>query len=166
MATIAFRNQDQAILFDAELSGQISDGHWENSGPRDHWKPWCRAGVIVDPANLGRDFWAQKDNYNFKNRDLLEVVGKRMINHVRAGRVFGAEGAKTIAYLFDLDDNFRGLPTYEGDYWDKVRARVLELLGDRKPEEVAALIEAVQYDEKDLKRDLADMMKIVRMRRS
>jgi hypothetical protein len=79
MSTLAVRNQVQAALFEKELKGQLSDGMWENSSPREHWKPWCSAEVIVDPENVGRDFYADKDNYNFNSTFLLECVRDRML---------------------------------------------------------------------------------------
>lgn len=35
---IYFTTVSAAFIYDYELSGQISDGHWENSRPYDHWK--------------------------------------------------------------------------------------------------------------------------------
>ena len=77
MPTIAFENEVQVALWNEELVGQLSDGMWENSRPHDHWKPWCNAEVIIDATNVGRDFWAQKDSYNF--HALIEYVGDRML---------------------------------------------------------------------------------------
>jgi hypothetical protein len=82
--TLAVRSEAQRVLFVEELAGQISDGYWENSRPHDHWRPWCDAEVVVDPDRVGRDFWAQKTNYDFAARMLVEVVGDRMIEAVRA----------------------------------------------------------------------------------
>lgn len=77
------RNQAQKILFDEEMSGQISDGAWENTAPYDHWEVWCSAEVVVDPDNVGRNFYAKKDNYNLNRKDLLDIVGDRMLESVR-----------------------------------------------------------------------------------
>lgn len=81
--TLRLRNVEQKVLWDFELSGQISDGRWENSRPYDHWEVWCRAEVVVDPYNVGRDFYAKRDGYCFTERELLEIVGERMLNAVR-----------------------------------------------------------------------------------
>lgn len=77
------RNVAQKVLWEEELSGQISDGHWENSGPNDHWQPWCNATIVVDPDHVGRNFWARRESYNFTAKDLLDVVGERMVEAVR-----------------------------------------------------------------------------------
>jgi hypothetical protein len=83
MYTLNVRNIAQKMLFDGELSGQISDGMWENSGPHGHWIPWCNAEIVVDPTNIGRDFYARKDNYNLNGKLLMEYVGDRMVEHVQ-----------------------------------------------------------------------------------
>lgn len=80
--TLVVRNKAQKILFDEELSGQISDGQWENSTPHGHWEPWCDAEVVVG-ENVGRTFYARRDSYNFLNKELLEIVGDRMVEAVQ-----------------------------------------------------------------------------------
>lgn len=77
------RNEAQRIMFTDELSGQISDGMWENLGVRDHYIPWTRAKVIVNPDNVGHTFYAPYDAYDFVNKDLLEIVGDRMLAKVQ-----------------------------------------------------------------------------------
>lgn len=83
MGTLTVRNEAQRILFTEELAGQISDGMWENTRPNDHWEVWCRAEVVVGP-NVGRDFYARKDNYNLNSSALLDCVGDRMLESVQA----------------------------------------------------------------------------------
>jgi hypothetical protein len=80
--TVRVRNHAQAVLLKDELLGQISDGHWENT-PGTGWEQWCNAEVEVDPANVGRNFYARKDNFNLSAKQLLDVVGDRMIESVR-----------------------------------------------------------------------------------
>lgn len=82
MNTLRVRNEAQAILFEEELKGQLSDGMWENTTPHDHWIVWCDAEVVVDPLNVGRNFWARKTSYRLDHPMLLEVVGDRMIGEV------------------------------------------------------------------------------------
>jgi hypothetical protein len=75
------RTRSQKVLFDSELSGQISDGLWENARPQNHYLPWCKAEVVVDPISAGRNFYASKDNYNFLA--VIPYIGERMIEAVR-----------------------------------------------------------------------------------
>lgn len=84
MSTLRVRNLAQKILWEEELCGQISDGHWENASPNDHYYPWCSADVVVDPDHPGRDFYANKTAYRFDDPALLEVVGDRMLAYVQA----------------------------------------------------------------------------------
>lgn len=109
MAILAFRNEAQAALFKNEISGQLSDGFWENSSPRDHYKSWNVAEVTVDPNNVGRAFHVRKDNYNLANKDLLDIVGDRMIEEVIAttGKPYDMKQLKA-----DLTDMKKIFKTY------------------------------------------------------
>ena len=82
---IFVENEAQAALFNDELSGQISDGFWENAAPHNHWVPWGNAVAVVAEKgqSLGRDFFAGKDNYNFLNGQLLEWQSEAMIQIVQ-----------------------------------------------------------------------------------
>lgn len=171
MNTLNFRTADQKVLFDCELRGQLSDGYWENAAPHDHWRPWCKAETAIDPDNLGRSFYTRKDNYNFASRDLLDSVGHRMINYVRAARLFSAEDAKVLVdALFDFDGNFDGMPPNDrtGDYWDGVRSSVYHICTAHKIlwPDVEGLLAAVPYTMTDLRRDLKAMMVIVRIKQN
>lgn len=164
---LAVRNVAQRVLFVHELCGQLSDGHWENSRPSDHWEPWCDAVVIVDPANVGREFHVRRDTYDFTSRDLLDVVGNRMVNYVRLAHAFGDCHVELLSRLLDLDGNYRGIPTFTGEYHDKVRARLAEWMANRP-----GLLEAVQlalnssvYGVKQLRADLRDLKQIVKVQR-
>lgn len=81
-----------ALVFNHELSGQISDGYWENSKPYDHWKAFnCGVEVVDDNSNkmyvlpnttdvyvrVNTHFYKQR-NYNFASRELYNIVGNRM----------------------------------------------------------------------------------------
>lgn len=78
---LTVKTQIQKLLFDQELLGQISDGMWENARPHNHYKSWFCSVVVGD--QVGRNFYAEKDNYNFLNREMLEIIGERMVIMVR-----------------------------------------------------------------------------------
>ena len=122
--TIKFRTPTQVAIFECELKGQISDGMWENTSNTDS-RAWCMAevGVASTPAEVGRNFNPRKDNFNFARKDLLEVVGERMKNYARLALAGVALGdiRRLADGMCDLDGNWRGPPTHEGDYWDKQR---------------------------------------------
>jgi len=81
--TIRVRTQAQKWLLEDELKGQISDGQWENTSGNP-WEDWTSAKVIVDPKNPGRNFNTAKDNYQLNKKELLDVVGGRMIENVQS----------------------------------------------------------------------------------
>ena len=92
-------NLAQKVLMDHELSGQISDGNWENATPRDHWVSWCKAEVLVEPANRGINFYSMR-KYDFLSEELLKVVRTRMILYVRLAQRFPDDGLNTLESLF------------------------------------------------------------------
>ncbi len=152
VATLTLRTLEQVTLFKNELRGQISDGHWENRRPTNHWEPWCEAQVVVG-ENVGRNFYAPVTSYNLTDTNLLEVVGDRMIVFVKLARYFGQEHVDVLEGAFDLDGTYRGMPTYTGDYWDGVRAK----LAAYNLKEVRDVVEADTYTRKDLVRDLREI---------
>jgi len=165
---VGFRNRNQVVLFEAELKGQISDGQWENAGPRNHYKAPCLAVAFVasNEEEIGRNFFARA--YNFSNSDLLEVVGERMINQVKMAQAFPHV---PINQLLDVETNVRetilGLERYSfgtaGTYYKDKLDKYKTLFGVTTTESLISLLEekmsAVNYTMKDLRRDLNDMKK-------
>lgn len=152
----------QAALYEHELIGQISDGHWENSRPFDHWIPWsCDVRVANEGEKLGRNFYARRDSYNFCAHELLEAVEKRMITYARIAIAYGLSHVATLAPAFDDDGNWRGQPEFTGSkYWDGARVA----LGNYDLDEVRVRVAAVPYGHKELLKDLRALKKIIKMR--
>jgi len=48
--TFFLARASQVALWEHELTGQISDGMWENSGPSEHYAFWCRLKPVLAPA--------------------------------------------------------------------------------------------------------------------
>ena len=84
--TIWFANERQVALWKNEILGQLSDGHWENAAPHDHWICWYDADVRIAEPNekTGRNFYAKKSGYGLTSPLLLECVGDRMIEECKA----------------------------------------------------------------------------------
>lgn len=80
-------NMEQKLMFLVEFEGQISDGMWENSGPRDHYQDWALRWENIDVAEekgcIGRNFWVRKDNYSLASKELLDVIGERLLFNIR-----------------------------------------------------------------------------------
>jgi len=163
---ICFENDIQAALFNYELSGQISDGYWENSRPNDHYRPWCAAIVKVDPVNVGINFYAQKRNYNFVAHDLLECVGDRMLDLCKYAIKFGfaALDRQNLDYYLSLE-NFeirksRIIANNPNDYWKKnceATENFAKEHGYNSVAEMFADISKVNYTLKDMKKELNAM---------
>lgn len=159
---IRFRTQDQVNLWNNEITGQLSDGHWENAIPNDHWKVWCDAEAVVDTEKQGVNFWPKK-KYNLLATELLEVIGNRMIGYVKLGRIYGSESVRLLDHLFENDSTdstennwiykYVGLPTYEGKYWDEIRTK----LSVFNLTELQIAFNNEQYTMKNLKTDLKEM---------
>jgi hypothetical protein len=84
---IVWENQQQKILWDEEMSGQVSDGQWENSYPYDHWERPCKAASMVVGSEgnpmAGLNFYPKR-SYGFNKASLLEIVGQRALEAVQA----------------------------------------------------------------------------------
>lgn len=163
MKTFTVRTQDQAVIFEHELRGQLSDGHWENSRPMNHWKNWCDAEVKVG-EQVGRNFYADR-KYNFASRELLAVVEPRMITYVKIAQAYGSENCKLVEYLYDLYEEgeqyvmrWKGLPTYEGKYWDEKRVQLNKFAAKHGGLDlIHSTVDNVNYGHKALMSDLKEL---------
>lgn len=132
--TLFLRTLSQVVLFKHELAGQLSDGHWENSVPFSHWKDWCKAEVVIaNPQageSIGRNFYPLRDKYNLLHKDLLSVVGGRMLMQVRLAQGMGLESLNELESRIECPEDFAVAPLevpsetlYTGEYWDRERTK-------------------------------------------
>jgi hypothetical protein len=171
MNTLVLRNPIQVILWKHEITGQLSDGHWENTRPYDHWREWCNAQVTCDVDKVGRNFWVRKDNYVLNSKALLDVVGQRMLNYVnlyyglarmdytRDWKQLLADCDKIIP-LMGLDGELKEPgPNLKGEYWDNIRAELekLDVYGIQKS------MEGSFFTRKNLIWQLKDMRSIMKI---
>lgn len=99
--TLFVESLSGALLFEYELSGQISDGKWENSRPANHWK-WITDvdfEITHDTDNLG--YVGPKHRIKYDCSWLMNYFNKaekgnqdyqwayRFLNYGKAGLVFG-----------------------------------------------------------------------------
>jgi len=98
--TIYFRNFTQKCLWDNELSGQVSDGHWENSR-NSNWEFWCSLNTAVDEANPRVEARTSgKVEFGLANSMLLDIVGDRMLAMAKMSKVTTDENVvKAAEYL-------------------------------------------------------------------
>lgn len=153
------RNDAQAILFEHELKGQISDGQWENALPYDHYEAWCDAIVDVDPANVGRDFYVRRKSYGFSREAFLEGICERMLGYVRVGLVFGRDLVPRMEHLVEYGE----LPRDKGAYYDKLRAQFAGFTQADLDKIVAVSRDASIYSYEQMRRDLLDLSRIIKI---
>jgi hypothetical protein len=166
---ICFATITQAVIFEHELKGQLSDGWWENASPNHHWSMWCSADVRYittseDAALIGRDFHPRKDSYNFTNEDLLEAVGRRMCLYAQIAKAFGAEDVDLLRNLFEFCGNNAPL-TRENIIKDSHAAALGAWCRERSLtfEQVQLEVTKQMYNEADLRNDLKVIKRACKM---
>lgn len=131
-------------LWTSEITGQLSDGYWENAKPSDHWHFWSNlVPRLGDPAVMANGH-PVKDSYNLMS--LIDVVGDRMLSVGRAA-VSGADISRDAAeYMPGSFEEFVRR-TKDGGY----HAQHLKTVTP----EAAKKFYATPYGGKDLRRDLS-----------
>lgn len=71
VTTLYLENASQAAIFAFEIRGQISDGHWENSRPMNHWKWVC----AID-FNINEQFNPSYGGPKHKTYDVMGLIRK------------------------------------------------------------------------------------------
>jgi len=74
-------------LWQYEITGQLSDGYWENARPYNHWEHWADLEVKRGSPEVKSGRYFPKTGYNLSA--LLPVVGDRMLNLGRFGKATG-----------------------------------------------------------------------------
>lgn len=163
MKTLAFATAAQLILWNTELRGQLSDGYWENArnaGGTPHWRPWCDAKAVVDPANPGRDFFAAREAYNFTAPDLLDVVGDRMCYRLalleqQPDAVARLDGGRS-----------HSLPESDTDWEECVGEKYFDERRARWTAAGLTKLTALPPTRRELKKILTEMKKVIKTRRA
>ena len=148
---IIFNNLAALFLFEAEISGQISDGYWENARPYDHWKWVSGLDVeydknIEDPGYLGH---MHKKKYSLSwmstyvrkarsDKDYAWAV--RFLNFGKFGRIYPESKWKDLTNNYELRVIVEDLPqeettmeeldakysnterSWQKNYWDKCKS--------------------------------------------
>ena len=168
MKTITFRTPVQRALFICELSGQISDGNWENAEPGTHWEDMCDATVLCGDEVGVRGF-KPKRTYQFGDPELLEIVGQRMLGYARLTlEDFSTTAVEDIeTALLNLDGKFAPtdakeiLETVSGPckYWERAAVKAAQL----PQEHIRRAIESdAKYTMQDMIADLNEMSEVIR----
>ena len=140
-------------LWKDEITGQLSDGMWENSKPYEHWVFWSNMKPVLGRPGVKATDAPLKSSYNLSA--LVEYVGDRMlqvgkmaraVNNPNADReVFHA--AQYMPATFDEFMKSKETGKWAYDY-------VAKYMTDVTPE-IAQKYYATSYTDKDLSRDLS-----------
>ncbi len=126
IGTIFFKTVSAQALWEHVITGQLSDGMWENTVPHDHWQFWCYClqsavgeenKIVLDKDE--RVPYRQKVGYNIVG--LFEYVKERMIAEGRMARAKGSIGDRNWG-LEDLE-NYTSFEEFMKQP-DKVRGHV------------------------------------------
>lgn len=153
---ITFRNATQKVLWNHEISGQLSDGMWENNNVNE--KIWSAEAHVGTP---GVNFHTNgmRANFNFCNEQLLDVVGDRMLMFAKASKITKDEKIIAAAeYLEGIktEEQFNKIMQNKKDYRSKYLAQIKNWKNAQK------IINA-PYSESQMRADLKDMSKTLSM---
>ena len=158
--TIVFPNHSCVALWTHEVTGQISDGHWENSGPRDHFRFWCSLETRVEEASKPRVEaarpWECKRWYyglnslvSMKHDDGTYVLRGRMIN---LGRM--ADAAAKLGRPMEYEQRIAAeeMPETLKEFLEKAKGN--ERFNLAVPYDLALEYYSTQYGLSELRRDV------------
>lgn len=122
--TMVLPTHSAAALWVHEISGQLSDGHWENSTPRNHYSFWCSLTVKVELAaeprvmdvsgyalrvryNLRALFDLGKDcSFRYDIRDRMVRKGRMALALARMGRPMDYDHAYVAEHMPETTAQF------------------------------------------------------------
>ena len=167
--TLFVTNMSQACLFEMEVSGQISDGKWENSRPYNHWEWVCDTEMVLSDKNSYIGHYRRK-KYNIKNlfNEFMKRVEyddfswpMRMYYYAKFGTLLDSkyinelDGLRNfiekIGYneeINSLEDLKNDIPEYLQKYWKDEYDKVFSTENIQK-------FRNSEYSIKDMKKDLA-----------
>jgi hypothetical protein len=167
--TITLPTITAVALWTYEITGQISDGMWENTTPHGHFKFWCMLEAKhvpdADPIVLDSSGYCMKSNYNllklldlgkedaahrFCVRDRMIAQAKMALALKKLGLALDYGSMHAAAHMPETLDAWRASAatwTWDADFIAKYMEDVTDGL--------AFEFYAAKYDQRDLKRDLA-----------
>ncbi len=162
--TIAFKSHVQEMLWRCEITGQLSDGAWENTKPFDHWKFWNRLEPVTcgpgQPAVVtGGGFRTKRSLYNLGT--LIQYIGDRMVKIGRMATGGGDENACDAAgYMPDTLAEWKlrkALDEWQYSFIKKNMEFVNQV--------TASAYYRTIYTEKDLRKDLREIKTVMKTAR-
>lgn len=174
-STLYVNNMSQACIFEMEISGQISDGKWENSRPYDHWKWVGYTELALSPKNYYTG-WSHRKKYGIDNlyNEFMRLVSpndfpwpNRMIYYGRFGTILDPKYLNNLESLRSfieeigfnedintLEDLKKKMPEYLNKYWKDEYNEIFSTENIQK-------FRNSTYGVKELKKDLKAIHKSV-----
>lgn len=143
-------------LWNWELTGQFSDGAWENSKPDEHWVYWSNLETRLGQPQVQSTGHPLKTGYNLAG--LIQYVGDRMVATGRFGKAVGTDilnmgsGVRGRVENFPKDGPF-DLETRKEEMINKYGKNDYYWKG-LEQKHVDAYY-ATKYDMKDMRKDLS-----------
>ena len=148
--TIHLPSASARALWHSEITGQLSDGMWENSAPHDHWKFWARCVVAEGEPKLVCEGYNRPVKTGYNIAGLLPIIGDRMLKAGQMGLAGGDEAAcRGAEYMPSTLADFqqsRLTNTWKYDFVERYMASVTD--------EIAEKFYTTVYTMKDLKADI------------
>lgn len=152
MPKIHLKSKEAAALWKHEIQGQLSDGAWENSKPRDHWHFWSRCEPVVDGKVGFSGGYPVRRNYDLSVLTKNEIVRDRMIAMINA--VKNGKNPMLAEYL--VNDRWLELIKSRKDkYWADKGDAIIKEYGDDLDK--ARELVTGPYKLSDLKKFLAEI---------
>lgn len=105
---ICFKSIPAYVLWKNEILGQLSDGHWENTRPLDHWRVWHDLVPVFDAEaapGVHSRYPMLRRRYNLLNKDLIDAIGDRMAYAVALAQADSAGARRVVDQLTKLPDS-------------------------------------------------------------
>lgn len=132
--TIFLPTASARALWDCEITGQLSDGMWENTAPHDHWKFWAHCEVAEGEPKLVCEGYNRPVKTGYNIAGLLPHIGDRMLKAGQMGIAGGDERAcrgaeympATLAEFLECQSTGSWKHDFVRDYMAGVDAEVAE----------------------------------------
>jgi len=160
-----------AAVWKHEVCGQISDGNWENSAPHNHWQFWCALETNVgDTPSVtdNKEFACRRNTYDVVR--LMNIDDHMLMPRMLAyGKLALATGsidwahkygfAAELLMEFSPEQRKQGIASMRADESNSEYVKeALKLIDD----EFIDKFNATRYTERDLRRDLQVIKKLLR----
>jgi hypothetical protein len=168
--TWLFPSKGLHAIWEHEISGQLSDGAWENSTPHEHWKFWGHLETGVNEDGQFRfikgtvhDYPKKKSGYNLStliDEDFVDLSPRMRAYYIDAELELGL--GRDAEYFLNRDgealtpDQIRAdLRAFQNDYWLEKLKRFEDVGLDIAASAMQKGFDT--YTKKDLAKDLREI---------